>query len=326
MSLTYRLFQEADLDAVLELWEHHSGWGGITRQQYHEWYVDTPYEPCISVIAENEEGQVVGQGMFIPSRLFTDGKEIRSVRISAPIFHKDYRQSLLSGRNHPTVGMFLYSLETIRQMGYELTYVFPAAGWVPFLQRFPALGLGTWNLASYPCYELPLTAPETYSETLDPTLDVRLVTQFGPEYDQLWEEAVGHYPIQCGTIRRKEWLQWKLGGHLNLEVRNKATEELIGYLSVKKQGGLIVDALARTSADLRTIYQTAIQSVHHRNPDRLPLPFDTLKGMLTADAERALAPIPYERVESYTFAFGTYLLDETGVNPAPDQWYLMPDD
>ena len=88
--LTYRLFEDADLPGVLRLWDE-AGWGTLTPEQWREWFVDGPQGPSLVTVAIDERGEVVAQEVFAPSRAVVRGREIRALRLSAPILREQIR-------------------------------------------------------------------------------------------------------------------------------------------------------------------------------------------------------------------------------------------
>ncbi len=99
--LTYRLYKEADKQAIMQLWEEESGWGAITEQQFDDWFLNTPYGKCLIVVAVNDENKVVGQVINSPSRIIINGREIKSLKVAAPVMHSDFRGMPLSNFDHP---------------------------------------------------------------------------------------------------------------------------------------------------------------------------------------------------------------------------------
>ncbi len=140
-NLTFRLFQPDDLAGILRLWEEDSGWGGITAQQFNNWYVNTPYGECLIVVAVNEENRIIGQKIFTPSRISVDGEEKKALRLSAPILTKEFR-ARISNESHPITGMYKLGAKTAFEKGFNLIYSFPVPAWLPVIKlMFPKIGI-----------------------------------------------------------------------------------------------------------------------------------------------------------------------------------------
>src|SRR5437764_9393728 len=90
--LIYRIYEDKDMEAVLNLWEHYSGWGAITTEQFEKWHFHTPYGSCLIIVALNEHEKIIGQLVFSPSIVTINGKEVKAYRGSAPILNPECRQ------------------------------------------------------------------------------------------------------------------------------------------------------------------------------------------------------------------------------------------
>lgn len=319
-AITYRLFEDADLPGLLNLWEHHSGWGPISAETFRQWNFNGPRGRNLIVIAENESGEIVGQGILAPAKLWLHGKEVNVLRIAAPILHESVRQQNIRSKDHPAVQLISYAFEAAWAKGYDLIYALPAFGWVPMLKMLPLFGLPYGAVTVYECFSIPLSGvlPEAKS-----ALTVQMLNgSFDERYDMLWADAVVEMPISVGIVRNKAWLKWKLGSCTVLEVYRK--EQFLGYAAIDKKG-LLVDMLARTQCDLRAV----LLAVHqHLSQERSALEnISAINGMLTPLMASVLQGITYEK-EKYQFAFGYYPNTEKVI---PDQlkpaiWYIMPND
>ncbi len=320
--IIYRQYQEKDLPSILNLWEEESGWGGITTDQFNTWFVNTPYGKAIIVVAENAEGKVIGQIVYSPSRMIVNGIEIKSLRGAAPILSKEMRGENLKDLNHPAFVMIRAGFEMAHDAGYQFIYTFPAYAWLGLFKIFPKIMPKPCYTASFDCFSISLLNHQTFHNP-DVDLKVVLQTRINEEYDDLWNEAVEQMPVHCSIVRKAKWLQWAIGGMYVLEVRNVSENKLIGYAVLKKESGLIVDVFARTKSDIEKVYIQCVSALHHNNPERLPLPFDIIKGMITPQNDAILNRIGYQK-DDFRFAFGGYLLDTTIPFNAvePGRWYM----
>ncbi len=235
-NLTFRLFQPGDIEGILRLWSDDSGWGGITEQQFYDWYVNTPYGECLIAVALDEENRIVGQEIFTPTRVYVGGTEKKALRFSAPILAKDFSERLGFG-SHPTVEMFKVAGTAAISKGYSLIYAFPARAWLRFTSLFilPELGKAPGFTAEFDCCGFSTKSFLSGELKADDKFEVSLVSEFGENYDILWQSAKNEFPINCAIARSSNWLKWKLGGHCVLEVRRKGDKELIGYAAIKKK-------------------------------------------------------------------------------------------
>lgn len=326
-NITYRLFEEADMEGILNLWKNYSGWGGITKEQFNSWYLKTPYGSCIVVVAVDEEDEIVGQEVFIPSHIYLDNKEQKALRISSPILHEKARFTAVTQAEHPIYAMLRCGTEAAIDQGYQLIYMYPAIGWVSTMKLCPRFGLPKIDIATYKCFSISLRSPQTFSEITDAYKVSVLTTDFNYEYDNLWSDAAKQFPIRCGVVRNAKWMNWKAKGTLTLEVRKTEGNQLMGYICLKKKTGLIQDMLARTEKEADEVLQNCIAALHHLNPQRISTDFDNVNGMLTPLFITLLKPIPWE-YQNFDFAFGCFSInnkiDHSTYETA--NWYMMPND
>jgi hypothetical protein len=324
-ALSYRIYEPTDLDAVLQLWEQHSGWGGISELQFKSWYLETPEGSSMIIVAVNEANHVVGQTVFIPSKIYVGGEVIKAFRIAAPILDNSIRQKDLKRASaHPAFSMFRFGIQLAQEKGYELVYFFPAFAWTGVLKL-----LDNITQTTYDCFGISLEKPETFNPGLANKLTVKEVSgnKFTAEYDQLWQEAIHNFPIECGVVRNATAITWKLAEHLVFEIRQAETSQLKGYVAIKKKTGLIMDMLARTKEDSEMVFAAFVQAVHHSNPNKIHAEWKEIKGMYTQTFQSVLKNMHFE-IQNFTFAFGFSSLESTTDQNflQTDNWYLMPAD
>lgn len=322
--ITYRLFEEKDREAIRNLWKEESGWGGITSEQFDTWFINTPHGKCLIVVAENENDTIVGQIIYSPSRMIVDGREIKTLRVSSPILSSNFRMNNIRDYNHPAFAMIRAGFDFAYEEGYQYAYGFPAYGWLGLLRLFPRVMPNPSDTASYDCFAISLDDSQVFLSASD-ELKVIATNNFTEEYDALWEDAVIQMPVRCGIVRKANWLNYINGSHLILETRSVTNNGLVGYMAINKQSGLIVDAFARNIQYLEKVFQQSVNALHQSNPQKLPVNFTKLKGMLTYITDPIVSKIGYE-TDSYRFAFGGYLLDKNipFENLQASQWYMTP--
>lgn len=326
-NITYRLFEEEDMDGILNLWENYSGWGGITKEQFNKWYLETPYGSCIIVVAVDEADEIVGQEVFIPSHVYLSNKEQKALRLSSPILHEKARYTAVTNPQHPIYAMMRCGVEAAIDQGYQLVYMYPAHGWVAPMKLCQKFGLPKIEIATPDCFAISLRDPANFFQ-VDGAYTISVLTSdFNHEYDELWNDAAHSFPINCGVVRNSKWLNWKAKGHLTLEVREAISHVLIGYICLKKKSGLIEDMLSRTAEDAEMIVKMAVHALHHLSPQRIEAGFDEINGMLTPLFARLLEHISYES-KKFSFAFGCFSIDNKNnlSEIQPSNWYMMPND
>lgn len=323
--LTYRLYDKKDIPGIISLWENHSDWGAITEKQFNEWYIDTPVGKSLIVVAQNEMEEIIGQLSFIPAVINLDSKEIKALRLSAPIIHKDFRSSELKSKYHPAFQMIKFGIVSAEQMDYSLLYGLPAHGWLGLLKMFPLFGFPDIKTDSFDCVAISLKDEKVWERIRQYDENINVIKSFDSSYDELWEDAVSYFPIQCGIVRHSDRLTWKISHHLVFEIRGNG--KLIGYSAFKKKEGLLTDILARNPGDLKIVLFNSLKAIHAMNESKIPVSFDEIKLMLSRPVKQILDSINHQPV-NYQFGFGCYPLQDT-INQKsilPGNWYIMPDD
>ena len=323
----YRLFQEADLGGVLSLWKDHSGWGAITETQFRNWYLDTPHGACLVAVMEEENGQILGQMVMIPAQATFQGKSLKVLRAVAPILHSAARSLRLTDRDHPALQLYRCLMLEAKKQDYALAYTFPAYGWQALMKVFPKHGLPAWNISEFECYAVDLEQfPDDLQQAVS-QISVQKVSSIQADYDQLWQEALAQWPFQYSICRDKNWLQWRQGGHLVLEMRQKNNLALMGYLVIDQRTHLLIDALAPSPDALKLVLQAGIWALHAQNEERIPFEGKGLKVMYTDFMAKALEGMALQKVD-FMFTFGCNPFQEW-LDPDKldtQEWYLMPND
>lgn len=327
--LSYRIFREEDLPGVLRLWGQDSGWGGVTAKQWRDWYMETPFGPCIVVVAIDSGGEIVGQEIFTPSRVTVNGRESLALRISAPILSKARRRASIRHRDHPIVHMLRVGAEQGVKLGYGLIYSLPEHGWLPFFRWLCRMGdpLLCFQVAEFGCVERILSRSSVTSGMADLSTVTALAGEFGPEYEQLWQAAQSAFPIACGTVRSRHWVKFKNQGHLTLEVRKPRDGLLIGYSAIRTGDGLLMDVLARVPSDLSEVLAATVRWLSKHENRAAAGEISTLKAMNNPILQASLAEESFTPVD-YTFLLVCNVLDPSlsAAHAAPGAWYVTPGD
>lgn len=330
-AVRYRVFEEADLPAVLRLWEEHSGWGGLTPEKWRKWYVETPHGPSLVTVGVDDAGAVVAQKVFTPAVVRVDEREVRAIRISAPILARRFRHVSIRDKQHPIVGLYDAVVPAAVAAGCRVVYALPEHAWLPFFRWAARQGPPLWHFADseLDCVGVPLADLPLAVDAAARGVELAPAT-FGTEYAALWESAAASFPIDCAIVRHPAWVEYKNRGHLTFEARDRASGVLLGYAAVKKQTGLLADVLARTPEDLERVIGATARHLARLSADaegaggaRL----DSLKAMDTPALRSALAGLGFAPVD-YKFAFVCNTLDPALPREAiaPSRWYLTPGD
>lgn len=220
-----RLFNPDDLPGILQLWEHHSGWGGITEQQWHDWYMNTPWGESVVVVVEDFEKQIVGQGVSTPFQFRLNNRTGVAYRISAPILREGIRAGRVIHPDHPSRRMLDIAVSTVRARGGLATYAMPLLAWRGLFRRIPG-----FFVEEYGCARIELSNNPAQGES---GLAVEKAETFGDEHADLWSDALSQMPIQAGLERTEALWNYRLQDKLVLNVRTRSGD-LVGYLGIKK--------------------------------------------------------------------------------------------
>ncbi|HVF48480.1 MAG TPA: hypothetical protein VNA19_00255 [Pyrinomonadaceae bacterium] len=340
--LTYRLFEERDLRGLLRLWEE-AGWGTLSEEQWREWYVETPNGAALVAVAVDARGEVLAQEMFMPTRMQVGAREVRALRFSAPILRREMRGESLRRDQHPVFGLYKVAAEAAQQQGFSVVYSLPEYAWLPVFRSGPRFGLPRFAEADYPCISLPLTAANgngvaavhhaAGGDGVAAVDDVaggttaRAVAEFGEEYDALWLSARETFPVNCGIVRRRDWLRFRNSGRIAVEVRDASDGSLVGYTATKRQTGLLADILARHPRDVGRVVAATLKWLASERGASVPEALTHLKVMQTPALAPSLEAFGGERLD-YRFAFTCHTLDASlaAAEIAPARWYLTPGD
>jgi hypothetical protein len=316
--LNYRMFREEDLPAVSRLWDE-AGWGQLSAETWRQWFVETPYGPCLVSVAVDEAGEVVGQMVFTPTLVWVNGVQARALRLSAPILRGDERRKRLRSPDHPVIRLYYTVIDEAVKDDYGIVYAVPDAGWLPFFRWLPKLGFHHFAQKAFPCMGLSVPAGRAAEPPSPSGLLACQEAPLGEEYEALWQEARESFPIPCGIVRNRQWLSYKHGGNLALAVRECQGNRLLGYAAIRRKENLLVDYLARTPDDLARVVTVALGQ----------LAAGGSAGVLRAMDAPALGPtlraLGFTPVD-YNFAFVCHTLDPR-LPPEDDllsRWYLTP--
>jgi hypothetical protein len=322
-TVSYRPYVERDISQILNLWSNCSDFGTLTENNFRNWFLQTPFEKAEVIVAENEKDELIGQMVFIPTRMIVDGRSVKAMRIAAPIVNPDYRVSEFGA--HPMVHMFLRGIEHARSQGFSIVYIFPARGWLRALEAYSQDSM-KWLTATYNTFSVPIKASLPISELNSSKFYFKIAEKFNDEYDMLWKTAVTSLPVHCGIARQKDWLKYKLSGHCVVEARCSTNHSLLGYFAVKKKTGLLVDMLANSKEELKHLFWQAIEMLASMNAENRLIETGKVTGMYTDLMAFVLDNKEFE-LPDYKFDFGCCALhdDVKAEQIEPGQWHMMPD-
>lgn len=317
MSLRVRLFEPADLPAILKLWETESGWGSITTHQWEEWYMATPWGRSIVVLVESVERGILGKVVLTPFPVRVGKRVGVGHRISAPIIHRDLRTSNILRPDHPARLLLNRAIVEAREQGSLFIYAMPLYAWRSFFQRDPQFQLQDYDCASI---DLPIASPVDL-----PGLNIHSSEGYGAEHQLLWNDAVACLPIRNGIERSAELWRYRISGKLVLEARND-DHDLVGYLAIKPSSNLIVELVARTWVDMADVLSAGIRALS-KQPQQFPHQLRSLSIMRTPQLDPHLEELGFAPVDfRFLFCVAPLIAEFTSADVMPSHWYLSAGD
>jgi hypothetical protein len=322
--LFYRPFEETDMEGILELWETYSGWGGITEQQFRDWYINTPNGPCLTVVATNEAGRIVGQKVFIPRKFYQNGQCQMAFRVVAPILSDEIRLPSLIDLRHPVQAMFKCAMQEAISRGFKMIYAFPASGWSLWMKAFYRFKLPSWSLSTYRCFKIEIGQQPQFQDKGHTGMRVNEVDQLKDDWEEIGP-SIALNETETGFIKSKAWVNWKYGNDRIFCFYREGKME--GYLVLKNGTHLIQDGNARSKTGFNSMF-TFLLNYLRNQPGHFPGPkVLTISGMLTPFWESMLKGVNYSLVD-YSFVFGMFPLhEEPGKQSfSTEQWNVFPGD
>ncbi len=348
-ALTYRLFEEHDMESLARLWEEESDWGTITAETLGKW-LHTPYGQGVLALAVEDDGtahgRVVGQLMFFASVVFVRGQLVAAVRPGSAIISRRLLRRFgtdLPGRKqesgrrgresrsekpthsveHPIAALYVLGVSSAFERGAKLVYALPN----PAVAHFFEL-LSDALFARFPLWSLDLTATDT--PELAPGLTMERLTRYDERVDALWQlSSLLH---DCQALRTAESLEYKTALRsstaLLVEQEGSPVALATGSAAGDRQW-LIYDLLVRDREDsLRAALIASIVAATEHRPTRSPNERLQKIGVLaTPTMEPMLHELGFTR-DDYEFPLVVQILDPQ-LDPesvAPERWYVSAND
>lgn len=315
---TIREYNDSDLQGVLNLWEHHSGWGRPREEEYEKW-MKTPYGECSVIVAENQKKQIIGQLVFTPTELVIHENIQKALKISAPIIHEDFRSSNFLDVNSLVIQLFLQSIPVIKTKNYDWIYAFPAIGWDKILRMAYRFGSSPWKTSIFNCYEI------TETNSINTEYKLEILDSLPAQIDGIWEQFKEDYKNMSFVTRDLKWLNYKWGDDLKIGIYN-SNGELFGYAIIKQNTGLILDFVMLSSEaipavlnELKQLFDTFIKSKGVTNPGLKFMQTDYLKTQLNGVKIKSVG---------FQFVFGLSAIKNSDLLDPIDltDWYVFPND
>jgi hypothetical protein len=322
--LQCRLYRETDLPGLLHLWESQSSWGALTEDTWNAWYRNTPHGDSIIVVTANGDGDIVGQMVFTPTHARIAGREVKALRMSAPIFSRFLRTADIRNTQHPVLRMYSTGVAEGIARGVGILYAFPTHKWLPVWRSWKARGvlMGRAFGQEFGCIALDL-AEHRRSEGAN-GMSVAVVGDATEEHAALWQRACAEFPVVCALDRSLAWLRYNRGRAIGLEAR-RDDGTLTGYAVIRRKG-LLADFFVSTPSETVPVLKAIMRWLAEARAAS-SINFESLKIMETPHFAAAARSIGGVRV-AFDFAFvcATVAADVPDIAIDPGNWYLTPGD
>lgn len=323
MALIYRFRQESDLPKLDKLWQNSTDWGGLTPIVLSKHFDDTPFGQSIVVVAENPEDQeIVGQAVFMPSRVSVRGKQVKAFRPFAPILARSFRASSLKSVQHPILQLHNYALEQLRGRGEQLLFALPNPRWMPLFRGLPG-----FLHSSFPLWSLPVPLVAQFQPEAEYSCGP--LTHWDQRVDRLFEVAAQQFA--CMIVRDAAVLYKKVGTPDYEVLGIERSGELVGIVASKPKGDrqwLVCDLMAIDSeAEIATL-QAVCNLAHRRAVEASSSqPIHKVAILAASRLQPSLKQLGFKR-DNYDFYLVLKILDSSissrDVNPS--SWYLSAND
>jgi hypothetical protein len=311
------------------LWDS-VGWS--PDEDWADWYLDrhTGGPPLIAV-ALDDGNEIVAQLEFQQSSVQLASEETRAVRLSAAILRRDLRRHRIESVSHPILQLFRLGSAEAAARGCRVLYGFPHTRWLPVLRKSPRLGLADFEIRTVACWAGSIEAGNTRTSAGAALARSPIVTgvveAFGADHEVLWREAREGLPIECGVVRSAARLNARRQGTTSIEVRDGHSGRLIGYCTMRRRDGLVLDLLAHTQPALGAVLAAVVPFVCSERERVVDETVRALKVMGWPILQPALRSLAFVE-ETYRFAFACASLDPSlpAAAISADRWYVAAGD
>ena len=260
-SLSYRpIRDESELPWIARLFDI-AGWGPVPAERLGQWFMGGELGgSIIMVVADDKAGEVLGMSVMSPYRVWLMDRVGVACRGRAAVLDPRLRR-LGRGVNDvdetdPLYKLGLVSREIMDERGWEFSYGLPNP---KIVKREELRTIPVEGCESKCELGLGLLIDLEQGPPLGSNLEVRTGTEFGPEYDILWERAKKSLGIECAVLRNAEGLAHARSNQFRLEFRRPVSEELVGYATFQNmRNGKLQDILALDEEAMEQVMRSMV--------------------------------------------------------------------
>ena len=222
------LFQDEDMDGLVDLCQLQAGKAGVITAEYIDWQLNKnpAGQAQVAVAKETTTGKILGVVWFMPLRVQFENEIVLGSQSLYALVHPDYRrQGILTG-------MAPICRERLRRQGVQFSYGFPNPNsYQPYVRQFGWIDIGDahlylrplnvrrliahrfghgffqWVLATAcPAAKRILFHPKSIRNEAD-QLSISEVQTVDPLLDDFWQRVRGKYPVML--VRDTIFLDWR---------------------------------------------------------------------------------------------------------------------
>ena len=143
-----------DYNALVEFWNHNSGWDHITRDVWEDRFINTPYGPSVILVIEIK-GKLIANLVFVIFKITLGQKEVKGCRPFAAFVDNTVKN--LTGYKY-IIQLTIYGVKVMKKKGYDLLIMLPDPRWKGPLRFIDVL------LCNFPLFKLPINDQSIASE------------------------------------------------------------------------------------------------------------------------------------------------------------------
>jgi len=326
MQVTYRMNTIEDEDELVNFWSKYAGWDQIDKAVWEHRFMNTPMgRSSVALAIDDDSKKIIGQFIFVPSKVSINGKEVSAFRPFAPVVYIDMRNGdSLNALQNLILEMYNLAAEDLKRKGAGLFYMVPDPRWIRAFKIFPF-----FQIAKFPLWSKNLPLENTYD--IPEIYNVEEVEFGDPRMDKLWESASANY--QGMVVRNNEILKWKVS-HAKFYMKLICCQsEPVGFFAFarKDKQYLLADMITKDNEEsLKVTLSAACNYAHTLFSSLSPEGQEKIQKiavLATPPIEAQAKELGFFR-DNYDFSLILHVLDEElkvkGLTP--EHWYASGND
>jgi hypothetical protein len=320
-----RFYNPNDIDDLVQFWNENGGWDVIDRNEWEKRFYNTPEGPSSIVIALDESQKIIGQFIFIPTKVRVGNEIVKAFRPQAPVVQNSVRATLgIETLIDYISSMYKLAIEKFIQEQVYLIFMLPDRRWAHAFKFFKGA-----YVHSFPLWSFSLNNSQMFS--LPASYTIETIKADDKRIDQLWRQSSEFF--ECSPVRDSSVLPWKLSlkdfSLVGIVHQERLTGVVASLYSEPDKQWLICDILAENEEALEvTIKAACNQAIKFR--DSLPPFNDTLRKvaiLATPKIEKVISRLQFYK-DIYDFSVVIHILDpESEMDKLnPQRWYLTAND